>query len=78
MLITIATQFCVLKKIEDKPVCKGAITEMINYIVTSLWAHIFDPHLACHKIRLCPKEYDILTLADYAKDVLAGKPNKTQ
>lgn len=52
MLITIATQFCVLKKIEDKPVCKGAITEMINYIVTSLWAHIFDPHLACHKIRV--------------------------
>ena len=51
---------------------------MINYIVTNEWAHVFDPHLACHKIRLCPKEYSILTLADYAKNVLAGKPNKTQ
>lgn len=52
ILSAIATQFCVMKKIEDNPVCKGAVSEMINYIVTNAWAHYFDPHLACHKIKV--------------------------
>jgi hypothetical protein len=52
MLVFIGTEYCVLKKLQDKAVCKGAIGEMINYIVTSLWAHYFDPHLACHKIKV--------------------------
>lgn len=51
---------------------------MIDYIVSNLWLHFTDPHLACHKILLCPKEFEILTVDQYAKEVLIGKPNKTQ
>lgn len=52
LLTAIGTNICVRKKIEDRIVCKGAVSEMINYIFVNAWAHYFDPHLACHKIHV--------------------------
>jgi hypothetical protein len=55
LLFTIGTQYCTLKKIQDKEVCKGAVDEMTNYILVSVWARYVDPHSVCHTIRMCKK-----------------------
>lgn len=57
VLSQIGLQYCEKKHIQDKTVCKGAITEMIDPIINSLWTKAIDPHEICHKLYLCPKEY---------------------
>jgi hypothetical protein len=57
VLSAIGLQVCERKHIEDKTVCKGAITEMIDPIISSIWKRYVDPHEVCHKVFLCPKEY---------------------
>ena len=57
VLSAIGLQYCERKHIEDKTVCKGAITEMIDPIISSTWKRYVDPHEVCHKLFLCPKEY---------------------
>lgn len=54
-LQAIATAYCTRKKLQNHNVCKGAVNEMIDSIVNSLWRHYTDPHAACHNLRLCPK-----------------------
>ena len=50
-------RYCNQKHLQDRTVCKGAVDEMVHPITNSLWRHYTDPHAFCHKIRLCPKEY---------------------
>lgn len=52
LLSAIATEVCVAKKIEDRDVCRGAVGEMIDYIVSNLWMHKTDPHFVCHKLQV--------------------------
>lgn len=51
-LYAIGTQYCTLKKLQDREVCKGAVDEMTNYILVNAWARYMDPHAACHRIKV--------------------------
>lgn len=75
-LEAIATAYCTKKKLQNHNVCKGAIDEMMDSIVNSLWRHYTDPHAVCHNLRLCPKEYKVRNLDEEIKQILTGKPDK--
>lgn len=49
---------------------------MIDSIINSLWRHFTDPHAVCHKLRFCPKEYQLRNLNDDIKAILKDKPNR--
>lgn len=72
----IATKYCIKKKLQNPNVCKGAVTEMMDSIVNSVWRHYTDPHSICHKLRFCPKEYKIRNLTQDITQILQGKPDK--
>jgi len=76
VLDIIGTTYCTKKHLENHNVCKGAVTEMMDSIINSLWRHYTDPHAVCHNLRMCPKEYKIRNLDDDIKQILTGKPNK--
>lgn len=76
VLDIIGTTYCTKKHLQNHNVCKGAVTEMMDSIVNSLWRHYTDPHAVCHNLRMCPKEYKIRNLDEDIKAILAGKPDK--
>lgn len=55
ILDIIATKYCTKKHLQNANVCKGAVHEMMESIVNSVWRHYTDPHSICHKLRVCPK-----------------------
>ena len=76
ILDLIGTKYCTKKHLQNHNVCKGAVSEMMESIVNSLWLHYTDPHSICHKLRMCPKEYKARNLNDDIKAIVAGRPNK--
>jgi hypothetical protein len=76
VLNVIATTYCTKKNLQSHHVCKGAVHEMMDSIVNSLWRRYTDPHAVCHNLRMCPKEYEIRNLDDDIKQILTAKPNK--
>ena len=77
MLERVAVEYCVRKHIQDRTVCKGAIKEMANYIVTGMWRHLTNPHIVCQDLFLCPKEYVKRDLQTDIAAMIRDKPNRT-
>lgn len=55
LLNYISYKYCANKHMQNPSVCKGAVSEMTDSIINSVWRHYTDPHAVCHKVRLCPK-----------------------
>ena len=72
----VSDKYCVKKHLQNPNVCKGAIHEMMESIVNSVWRHYTDPHAICHKIRMCPKEYKLRNLTQDIATILKGKSEK--
>ena len=72
----VAYKYCVKKHLQNANVCRGAVREMTDSIVNSVWRHYTDPHAICHKLRLCPKEYKVRNLTEDINKILKGKPTK--
>jgi sphingomyelin phosphodiesterase len=72
----VAYKYCVKKHLQKPNVCKGAVRDMMDSIVNSVWRHYTDPHAICHKLRFCPKEYKIRNLTADINKILSGKPDK--
>lgn len=76
LLNLIGTKYCTSKHLQNQNVCKGAVSEMSDSIINSVWRHYTDPHAVCHKVRLCPKEYKIRNLTEDMDKILKGKLEK--
>ena len=76
LLNYISYEYCAKKHMQNPNVCKGAVTQMTDSIINSVWRHYTDPHGVCHKVGLCPKEYKIRNLTQDMDKILKGKVQK--
>jgi sphingomyelin phosphodiesterase len=53
----IGTTVCARQHMQQKNVCKGAVSEMVPLMINNAWKHYSDPHLVCSDLKLCPQEY---------------------
>ena len=47
---------------------------MVHSIVNSAWSRFTDPHMVCHVVYLCPKEYIIRNVTEEIQRIVRDKP----
>jgi len=73
----VAVQICVLGKMYVRPVCQGAVNEMLDPIIDSVKNHYLDKDLICPLLWMCPQVYKTIDIQAYREDILKDKPEST-